>query len=60
MEFRNGLDATLIHRRIAPSYDHRLDIVCEKGTIQVRPSRAALVARSVPSLQSIPHPLVAA
>jgi len=32
---RSGVRATLINGRIAPSYDHRLDIYCEKGIIQV-------------------------
>jgi len=35
MSFKSGVEATFIHTRVAPSYDHRLDITCEKGTIQV-------------------------
>ena len=35
LSFASGLEATLIHTRVAKSYDHRLDIVCEKGTVQV-------------------------
>jgi len=35
MAFPSGLEATFIHTRIASSYDHRLDITCEKGSIQV-------------------------
>jgi len=36
MSFKSGVEATFIHTRVAPSYDHRLDITCEKGTIQAR------------------------
>ena len=37
----SGLTATFVHTRIAKSYDHRLTIVCEGGTIEV--SNADLV-----------------
>ena len=39
--FPSGLTATFVHTRIAKSYDHRLTIVCEGGTIEV--SNADLV-----------------
>ncbi|KAL3927975.1 MAG: hypothetical protein SGPRY_002589, partial [Prymnesium sp.] len=35
MSFKSGLQANFVHTRIASSYDHRLDITCEKGSIQV-------------------------
>jgi len=35
MSFKSGVEAMFVHTRVAESYDHRLDIVCEKGTISV-------------------------
>jgi len=43
LSLKSGAVATLINARVAPSYDHRLDIYCEQGAVQVRnPNESAV------------------
>ena len=34
--FENGVKATFIHSRHSDSYDQRVNVICEKGTLQVK------------------------
>jgi len=43
LSLKSGAVATLINARVALSYDHRLDIYCEQGVVQVHnPSESAV------------------
>lgn len=35
LELASGAAATLVNCRVAPSYDHRLDVYCEEGAVHV-------------------------
>jgi len=36
INFENGVKATFIHSRHSDSYDQRVNVICEKGTLQVK------------------------